>query len=81
MEFSAGSLAFGAVTQHGLEGFFQLGFDINIFKDGEIRPVLVGVEPAIFAGDDDDGDFGRLRLGLECRNEFGASSFAAFACR
>ncbi len=65
LEFSeGGSFALGAASQHGLERLFELGLDVDIFEDGEVGPVLVGVESAVLTRHDDDGNVGRLGLSL-----------------
>ena len=52
-------------SQQSLERLCELRFDINVFEDGEVGPVLLGVEPAILAGHDHDRDSGGFGLGLE----------------
>ena len=70
-EFSVpGGFTFGAGSQHGLERLFELGFDVDVFEDSEVRAMFIGVESTIFTGDDDDRDVRGFRLGFERGDEF-----------
>ena len=58
------SFDFGdAAFEQGFERFAELGFDVDVFENGEIGAVFLGIESAIFSGHDDDRDVRGFGLG------------------
>ena len=73
LRLSAAALFFGAGSEDGFERFFKLGFNVDVFEDGEVCPVFWATNPLFFPATMMIGMSRGLGLRLECGDQFRAA--------